>query len=274
MHSYEIGIPIRSRFDHARDTILRAATVEGVTSIHVSVNEANQGEEYLSLLLLDPRVRVSVQGENLGLYGNLRFLAENCETEFFSWLCFDDIPSADLLPCALRGIDPQFPQPSLFVPSMGQRLFDEEQGGWIGPLEDWLVDPVFHSNSPKRIFFGFRTHYVYGLWRTDFLKRIFPSKNFDWLDAYLLAKTISSNGLRHVDAAKFIVGIVDKFPTRVGRKHRLLPWLTHAFHLALSTSQPLKRAFWFSMAVVNISRINQFWNSAESSLSNQRKSKV
>lgn len=260
--TFEIGLPIWKSFQEAEQTLLRALQVDGVTSIHISVNSpGSQSRDFLNLCNIDTRVRVTLQDTNLGLYGNLRFLAMEAESDYFSWLCFDDLPSTDLFTSVESRSKENLPPKALFIPTMGQKHFSTELN-WHGPLELWPeleLDPSKTSN----VFTNFRTHYIYGVWNTKALKKYFPKLNFDWLDAYLLTAVMCRGLATYVDTKTYIVGIVDKFPTRVGSKLRILGWLVFSFSNLFQTKKSFHNFRAYISAAISFSHINHYWNLRE-----------
>lgn len=261
--TFEVGLPVRNNYLEAVATVKRALQIVGVTSVHVSVNEpGNLGEKFLALPDIDPRVRVTLQDRDLGLYGNLRFLANAARSYYFSWLCYDDAPPTDLLTSAIRSDSEGGGTKALFVPTMGQQHFNDVDQ-WHGELEVWPLFDYTMKPRAEKLFLGFRTHYIYGVWKRQFLTDIFPSKNFDWLDALLLARTISDEKITNFPSGTYVVGVVDKFPTRVGARHRLGPWLLRSSSLVLNSSDLLGNLRGYLIAAVTFGHINNYWNARE-----------
>ena len=87
----EVGIPLLAGVALAEEVLHQVIKFKNLSVIHVSINEpGGQEAEYMALESLDPRVKVSCQPRNLGLYGNFRFLVENATGDYFHWHCFDD----------------------------------------------------------------------------------------------------------------------------------------------------------------------------------------
>lgn len=259
--TYEIGIPVRSNLDWALETTKRALSVKGVTSVHVSVNDPSQEQTFRDKFTKLPAVRLSIQDRDLGLYGNLRFLANSSRARYFSWLCLDDIPDREFFASSV--LEDKTQVPGLWVPQIAQQDFDDARK-WHGPTRKW-PKPESLVNRPFEwgVFFGNRTHYIYGVWETEYLRSILPARNFDWLDAYLVSKATLDRRIKHVESGMFIVGISDKLPNRVGRKHELRGWLWHAFRLVLQSQNALQALRWYLVAGLTQMHINHYWNTRE-----------
>ena len=261
--TYEIGIPVHSNLRWAIETTERALSVAGVTSVHVSVNDPSQANLFRDQFPSHPLVRLSIQNKPLGLYGNLRFLANSSSAKFFSWLCLDDKPDKDFFIREVLG--KESPLTSLYVPRIAQQDFDDVRQ-WHGPTQAW-ESPASHSQKPFewKVFFGNRTHYIFGIWETRYLCSIFPARNFDWLDAYLLARATVDGRISHFESGTLTVGASNKLPHRVGRKHRISGWLCQALRLVFKSRRPLRAFRWYVVAGITQSHINHYWNTREKS---------
>lgn len=261
--TFEVGLPIRNSFSQAVATLQRAMQIQGVTSIHLSVNEPGEDrEKFLGLAEVDARVRVTLQRQDLGLYGNLRFLVNSANSFYFSWLCYDDVPPIDFLSSAMRADIDGEGNKALYVPAIGQQHFNDVDQ-WHGPLEVWPLFDYKIKPRAEKLFLGFRTHYIYGVWKRQYLAEIFPKRNFDWLDALLLARTIADEKIANVASGTYVVGVVDKFPTKVGTKHRLWPWAVRTSRLIFSSGDLIGNLRGYFIALVTFAHINHYWNMRE-----------
>lgn len=186
-----IGVPLKNPSPLVMPKIIELLSRPGITQIHVSINPPFTFKSHFESLQ-DLGIRVSIQPRDIGLYGNFRFLANTCTEEFFAWQCFDDSLSVDLHEFAIN-----YPKETgLIIPSWvwqeidGKTLkyFDEQIEGTYPNLES-ISNRVYSSAKAE-------PSWIFGLWRTNFLNNIFPKKDFDWLDLYLLQTAIRSNKVK------------------------------------------------------------------------------
>lgn len=224
-----IGIPSRG-INHSLHRVIQHAISLDVDEILVGINPG--GEEVGGLSRYeDPRLKITFHENNLGLYGNFRFLVRQANSVFFSWLCTDDLTSTDV-PNLLR--DYHESDDNLIIPSwfwaeynpQGKNFFDLTNK-MIGTLPDLstsrtTVDSALHSEPS----------WIFGIWRTTYLQSIFPKRNFDWLDTYLLQKALLSRKVSLMSVENpTIIGTwhwANKVPNSVSHKGHN-PWMA-IFH--------------------------------------------
>lgn len=243
MRNIEIGIPILNSLFDAKDTVSRAILLPGVSSIHLSVNIPGSFEqEFKELATLDPRVRVSLQSENLGLYGNLRYLAQVAVEPYFAWLAADDILAQDFVEAFQATPNPKKLSVSNFVHQVCARdsniTWDSKttiKGWWpeTEPDGDW----AYFSTEPS---------WIFGIWDTSYLKAIFPSQNYDFLDTVLLARVLFDNEIEVLNVARpSVIGLwPNRPPNHVnGKYHGFAMWAFAALRL-LVQRKPLSIRTW------------------------------
>lgn len=157
----------------------------------------------------DPRIKIFEHQNNLGLYGNFRFLVENASGIYFAWLCTDDQISST----AVSELDSFIKDaPNLVIPNWEwveyhpnpSPYFDTTHRikGVYPNLESkkGLVDSALHSEPS----------WIFGIWKTSYLQKIFPKKDFDWLDTHLLQKVLVTRKVKIVSTEQ---------PTLIGTWH-------------------------------------------------------
>jgi|688.fasta_scaffold44931_7 hypothetical protein len=185
----EIGIPLLSGVALAEEVLHEIIKFKSPSVIHISINEpGGQESEYLALESLDPRVKVSCQPRNLGLYGNFRFLVENATGDYFHWHCFDDQISETVLKEAVLILEKESANLAV-IPFFSQECFLQPLR-WAGPKSEGEMPVTVSRDNRFTSFIYAQPSWIFGLWKTDYLKATFPRQSFDWLDTYLLQRVL------------------------------------------------------------------------------------
>jgi hypothetical protein len=253
MRSLEIGIPILKSLEDAQGAIARAVLLPGVSAIHLSVNDPGDLEErFEALTQMDSRVRVTLQRDNLGLYGNLRFLAQSAAASHFSWLAADDILTRDFVEAFLNRERPTKLSVSNFVhqicvrnPTISWDLSSTVQGWWPEPKDDGRWQ--YFSTEPS---------WIFGIWETSYLKKIFPSKSYDFLDTILLAHVLFDDEISLICVKNpSVIGLwPNRPPNHVnGKYHGFSKWAGEALKL-LVRREPLSAHAWRGLLTALIGR--------------------
>ncbi len=234
MRNLEIGIPIFNNLQDAQASIERAILLPGVSAIHLSVNNPGLlSQQFESLTSMDPRVRVSLQRHNLGLYGNLRFLAQSASAPHFSWLAADDILSKDFVEAFQNIENPSKLSISNFV---HQNCVRNTDIAWDSEstVSGWLPQPRPDGTWE---FFSTEPSWIFGIWETTYLKGIFPSQNYDFLDTILLANVLFDNEIMVLNVENpSVIGLwPNRPPNHVnGKYHGFAKWSLEALTLLVS----------------------------------------
>jgi hypothetical protein len=247
-----VGIPSRGVNPSLFRVIEHALSLDA-DEIIVAINPGGEAIDDLSKYS-DPRLRITFHEEDLGLYGNFRFLVEQANSEFFSWLCTDDLISPDI-PRLLRGLHGT--SDNLIIPSwywaeynsQGNNLFDltnKKEGTWPNLSSSrTIVQSALHSEPS----------WIFGIWRTRYLQSIFPSRNFDWLDTHLLQKVLLSEKVSVISTANpTIIGTwhwAAKLPSTVSQKGHS-PWMAIFHQVTLMPRIILKSPTSFWSAVLRL----------------------
>ena len=185
----EVGIPLLAGVALAEEVLHQVIKFKNLSVIHVSINEpGGQEAEYMALESLDPRVKVSCQPRNLGLYGNFRFLVENATGDYFHWHCFDDQISESALNEAVVILEKESADLAV-IPYFSQEC-SLQPLRWTGPRSEGKMPVTVNRDNRFSSSIYADPSWIFGLWKTGSLKAAFPRQNFDWLDTYLLQRVI------------------------------------------------------------------------------------
>lgn len=225
------GIPVYQDAAAALNKIRIVRNMGFDGPIHVSINsfagELSEvaGIEYLNF---DNLVTITTHSENLGLYGNFRFLAQKCRTEFFAWVPLDDCPPTDLVRFLTNSDKPDLNADLFYTrhvlieascPSASQCAALD-----VSKAHQPIDMSLAYSPDPSAIF---------GVWRAAWLVENFPRQDFDWLDTYLLSKVILLGQVALKDGVRGIGFQLGRSPHSVnGKFHSPNGWSWRTLCLA------------------------------------------
>jgi len=224
-----IGIPSLRNVDAALDKAEWIRNLGFSGDLVVSVNDAGNLDNYMSMERAKRlSTEVYFQSSNIGLYENFEFLLRKSKSTYFMWVAIDDEPPS-------KWIREDFGEgdPDLRVCRLDLREFENNKLGEV--KFTFSPQKYFFESSPFEIQPGF----IFGVWRTEFLKKIWPSKSMDWLDSYiLLAVRLEGDvGLASSDVYSSL-GHTDKPPKRVnGKFHNPIGWALAVIRL-LGSNKP------------------------------------
>lgn len=225
------GIPVYQDASAASNKIRMIRRMGFYGPIHVSIN-AFTGElsetSGIKDLVLDNLVTITIHRENLGLYGNFRFLAQQCRTEFFAWVPLDDCPPIELVRL-LSNSDKSDLNADLFYT---RHVLIETQDPTARECSNLDMSRAHqpidlakaYSPDPSAIF---------GVWRTSWLTDNFPRRDFDWLDTHLLSTAILLGRVALKDGVRGIGLQPGRTPHSVnGKFHSPIGWSVSTLRLA------------------------------------------
>lgn len=193
-----IGIPSKGINESLVRVLGLALSNPEVVRIIVGINPGDVSTEIPSNLRNDSRVTIVHHVEDLGLYGNFRYLATNATTRYFMWLCTDDSPTSELGALLTLADSKNY---FLVIPSWDwAEYFPKNTSHSLerrpGP------HPMLKSNKfiAESAIYA-EPGWIFGLWDTKYLVSIFPSKNFDWLDVHILQRVLATKRVGLVDVA-------------------------------------------------------------------------
>lgn len=171
----EIGIPVYRSLSRGIAKAVSLRDEYPHVAIHLSINgvDLKSLNRELRSKCESLKIKLTLFEDDIGLYGNFRYLALAAQLKFFAWLALDDKPCSPPWENAAAVAD-------LVIPNFEYRAFDERDTSWSTDVKG-LVPAASRANVFHNQFHGFL-----GLWRTEFLVSIFPKRDFDWLDTFLL----------------------------------------------------------------------------------------
>jgi hypothetical protein len=237
MKNLEIGIPAYRNLNVALKKAAELRWGGFAGKIHISVNDPSSDDISLSLAVNEPLLEVSLQNGNLGLYGNFRYLVDASKADYFMWLALDDEPDWG----AIAAVGSSKTDSTLYYTRHFLNLAAGEDPGNLvyGP-----IDPLEAKNI-----FNFDPSAIFGAWDSQWLQRVFPKSDFDWLDSYLLTAAYLDGRITLLPGQRIIGAVFGKRPHNVvGSHHRLWGWLYHNSALIMRTKRwDLLPAFVVSM---------------------------
>lgn len=214
-----IGIPSRGVNSSLRRVIEHALSLD-VEEVVVGINPTG-GQIEDCAQFIDPRLKIFIHNRDLGLYGNFRFLLEQASSTYFVWSCTDDFLSPDI-PHALEGLDTS--AINLYIPSWNWAEFKPDEAQPFD-LENKIAGrfPIVDtSQSIIESALSSEPSWIFGVWRTRYLQKIMPQKNFDWLDTYLLQKVLLTRKVELISVSTpTVIGTwnwANKIPAPVSKK--------------------------------------------------------
>jgi glycosyltransferase involved in cell wall biosynthesis len=199
----EVLVPIKGEITtYLSDAIKLNLANDQVQLVHVSVNPSIHNSEPLDRFLANPKFRVTHQNQDLGLYGNFRFLINECKAPFLVFQCSDDLQTIEYeILCTQLKLNGK----SLAIPTWKWQEFNPSIGGHFGN-ETHGTYPSLSSKKSRLASCEFaEPSWIFGIWRSDYLKSNFPLENFDWLDYFLLQKSLCLDEVIVVETASNLV---------------------------------------------------------------------
>jgi hypothetical protein len=220
--SLSLCVPVLRDIDSAylKAQLLRQMDFKGplLVSINDSARDLNDDE---TSLFKNLGCTVYTHRQNLGLYGNFKFLADNTNTSHFAWVALDDIPSRDILKDWLPNLSA-----TLTIGRIEVRNYSAKEHGRL--LESISTDAFFESNP-----FSINPSFLFGIWKTDFIRTAWTEKSMDWLDTYILLQARIQGPVETIVVEDpWIIGATNKSPHKVnGKFHLPIMWGLEVFKL-------------------------------------------
>ncbi len=181
-------MPIKGEItQYLTDAIDRNLADEQVDLVHVSVNPSAHSSALLDAFLTYPNFRITRQNQDLGLYGNFRYLINECKSPFLIFQCADDFQTRDYERLCTQM---ELNEKSLAIPSWIWQEFNPAIGGHFGEGTHGTYPSLSSKKSRLASCEIAEPSWIFGVWKSDYLKSIFPIEDFDWLDFFLLQKTL------------------------------------------------------------------------------------
>jgi hypothetical protein len=167
--------------------------------ILVSINPGYTDVEIPSTYLEAPNFKFIWQKDDLGLYGNFRFLLQNSETQLFCWFCVDDNVSGSLGDICEYAIDTHS---DLTISCWQLDEYDLESAQYEGNARFGILPDLTNSYTRVLASLNIDPSWMFGVWKTSYLKEIFPKNDFDWLDCDILQEVLLKGKVSIFTSAK------------------------------------------------------------------------
>lgn len=155
--------------------------------ILISINPGDIGVEIPAIYLEASNFKFIWQKVDLGLYGNFRFLLQSAENELFCWFCVDDNVSKDISDICKHAVDTQS---DLTIPSWQLDEYDMKSARYEGKPKFGELPDLTNIYTRVLASLNIDPSWMFGVWKTSYLKNIFPKENFDWLDCDILQEVL------------------------------------------------------------------------------------
>jgi hypothetical protein len=248
-----IGIPSRGVSTSLVRVLQHALSLPKVGEILVGINPGDGDTSLLNQFLDLKRIVFFEHQENIGLYGNFRFLLNKASHSHFQWFCVDDEASSTLI-TQLEKYDSGMIK--LAIPTWFWSEYDPIKADFNRAKLDEGVYPCFLTSKNKvSSIIHAEPSWIFGIWNTQYLKSIFPNRDFDWLDVYLLQRALLDNVVEVVDVkSPMIIGTwhwADKIPAPTsGRYHN--PFFAIALQIYLTPRISLMHFSGFRLSIRRI----------------------
>jgi hypothetical protein len=162
-------------------------------------------------------IGILVSHSPLTLYENFRKLVDICDSKFFCWVALDDWPSMGLLKS-----HSEFANFDLVVTNVETKFFSH--GVFGDTLSEHSAVEFFECNP-----FVVHPFFIFGIWKKEFLLRIWPKREFDYLDTYLLYRARLEGRIKvFQDGRAAWIGFQEKRPHSVNKRGlSMWMWLAH-----------------------------------------------
>lgn len=147
----------------------------------------------------DNRVLYYRQKDNLGMVGNFNYVAQCDVAEYFKWAAHDDILKPDYLQ---RCIDLLDANPFLSMAHCPTSRVDD-QGKWLGIYEDLGLSSHRASERFWRVLWTINIYEMYGVMRSDLVKKTKPIDNFFGSERNRLAEVLLQGDIGYLQESLF-----------------------------------------------------------------------
>lgn len=196
-----VGIPVRNGSPHI-ETALQSVLAQSYKNLDIIISDNASTDDTADIVRrccgTDARVRYIHQQHPLTAYDNLQFVLREAKGEYFFWAAHDDTRSLDFAERLLKALQDR---PDAVL-AFGDLFITGDNGG-IGALRSYEFST---TDRPKLLRLikasSMQCFHIYGLWRTDILRRIPPAYCSWWPDlpimtaAALLGSFIRAPGAR------------------------------------------------------------------------------
>ena len=212
-----LAIPVLRDTDSAFTKVrtLRQSGFKGPLIVSVNSWVGGQDPKELYARFRPFGCEIYLHDHDKGLYGNFKFLVDRIYTSHLMLVALDDQPPATIWSSNWE------PDPKADL-TIGKINVTEHSSRGFGALVETVDASSFFSCNSLRIYPGF----VFGIWRTEFIKKYWPKYSMDWLDMFILFCARTRGTVELVDElGAWIIGHSNKAPHKLnGRFHNPLKW--------------------------------------------------
>lgn len=162
-------------------------SIAEISEIVISINPTASSGAICEKLALNSKVQIYEHEIDIGLYGNFKFLVAKANQQYFQWFCTDDQITLNhgsiLNSMKIANAD-------LSIPSWSWQEWNPEKERFFGDLKEGTYPRLESEKFLIESAINAEPSWIFGVWRTQFLKENFPSDYFDWLDVFLLQKVL------------------------------------------------------------------------------------
>jgi hypothetical protein len=182
-----VGVPTKGTSLSLIRVLEYCVNLSSAFEIIISINPGNTDIEIPSKYLNLPNFRFVWQNDDLGLYGNFRFLLENANSQLFCWFCVDDNISGDIYEICNYAIHAE---QDLTVATWQLDEYDMTTARFYGSPRFGDLPDLTNKYTKVCASLNIDPSWMFGVWKTSYLQNIFPKKDFDWLDCDILQEVL------------------------------------------------------------------------------------
>lgn len=232
MKDVSLLIPCHSEFRALEQKLLLVSQHDVYSEICVSISNPTEDIDYLALREIDPRIRIYICDRPTGLYENFRKLLMVSRSEFVCFSALDDNHPQALFTEAINLIGSKEVVPDLVVLPFSERNWSIGDLSWNGEAKPGPTPTQISRHRELQAIYC-QASWFFSLWRRDFLTSVFPSREYDWLDASLVAEAIMNGHVLEllVETEFVTIGTRSGPPHSVGARHDPRTSLSRLFNL-------------------------------------------
>lgn len=197
-----IGMPIRNGapyFERALESVL--AQDYPSLEIIVSDNGSTDGTAELlaRVVAADPRVRVFRQSDTLTAFDNFAWVMRQAKGRYFMWAAHDDLRPTNYVSSLVASLEAHQDAVLAFGDLRVSSVFGNAYTNKPFDYETQVMGPLSRIRQTAFL----QCYHIYGLWRTDALRRIPFIFNAWWPDLPLMIAAASLGGFCRVRGLNF-----------------------------------------------------------------------
>jgi len=196
-----IGLPVRNGSNHLEEAIISLISQNYKNiEIIISNNDSTDETELIceKYIKLDKRIRYFKQNTMLSAFDNFQFVLKQASGQFFMWAAHDDIRENNYISTQIKYFKDEdiiltFPNlyidDTISVPYLKEFDFENEQLT--------VIERMYKTAD-------IQCYHIYGLWRTEALKKINFLHTYWWPDMPIMVCASYLGKFKYVDGTKFV----------------------------------------------------------------------